>query len=75
MSAKVQCIEALVSSPQVSPFTRTLMRRSPASSSSAVTRQGPSTFEPSQSLAFAGPMPMGSSRVCTSRADMSFQMV
>ena len=75
MSPKRQCIDALVSSPQVSPFTRTRMARSPASSSSAVTRQGPSTLEPSQSLALAGPIPIGSSRLCTSRADTSFQIV
>src|SRR6266540_4413409 len=35
----------------------------------------PSTFEPSQSFAFAGPIPIGSSRACTSRADTSFQIV
>ena len=75
MSANVWCIDALVSSPQVSPFTRTLMARSLASSSSAVTMQGPSTFEPSQSFAFAGPIPIGSSRACTSRAETSFQIV
>ena len=75
MSANVWCISAELDSPHVSPFTRTRMARSAASSSSAVTMQGPSTFEPSQSLAFDGPMPTGSSRVCTSRAETSFQIV
>ena len=45
------------------------------SSSSAVTMQGPSTFEPSQSLALPGPVPIGSSRAWTSRAETSFQIV
>ena len=75
MSANVWCMLAELSSPHSSPFTRTRMARSAASSSSAVTMHGPSTFEPSQSFALPGPMPTGSSRACTSRADRSFQIV
>src|SRR5215213_3815082 len=43
--------------------------------SSVVTMQGPRTLDPSHSFALAGPMPTGSSRRWTSRADRSFQMV
>ena len=74
-SANVWCMCADESSPHVSPFTRTDIRAFVPSSSSAVTMQGPRTFEPSQSLALAGPMPTGSSRTWVSRADMSFQIV
>ena len=74
-SANVWCMCADESSPRVSPLTRTTMRTFVPSSSSAVTMHGPSTLEPSQSFAFPGPMPIGSSRVCVSLADMSFQIV
>ena len=75
MSAKVWCMWALVSSPQSSPLTRTRITASAASNSSGVTMHGPSTLEPSQSLALPGPMPTGPSRLCTSRAEKSFQIV
>jgi hypothetical protein len=75
MSANVWCMLAGVSSPHCSPFTRTRIRARSRSSSSGVTMQGPRTFAPSQSFALPGPMPTGSSRVCTSRAERSFQIV
>jgi hypothetical protein len=49
-----------VSLPQSSPLTRTSMRAEARSTSSGVAMQGPSTFAPSQSFAFPGPMPIGS---------------
>ena len=75
MSAKLWCMLDGRSSPQTSPLTRTCIRAFGRSSSSGVAMQGPSTFEPSQSFALPGPIPTGSSRACTSRADMSFQIV
>src|SRR3954453_9560050 len=59
MSANEWCMWAVVSSPQTSPFTRTRIRASAASNSSAVTMHGPSAFDPSQSFALPGPMPTG----------------
>ena len=53
-------VHALVlSPPQRSPLIRTLSSTSCGSISSAVTMQGPSTLEPSQSLALQGPIPTG----------------
>ena len=51
------------------------MRAVARSTSSGVAMQGPSTLLPSQSFALPGPMPTGSSRACTSRAERSFQIV
>src|SRR3982074_2696691 len=64
---------AVVSPPQVSPLMRTESRRFRPSTSSAVTMHGPSTLDPSQSLALAGPIPIGSSSDWMSRADTPFQ--
>src|SRR5215213_11135205 len=44
MSANLWCMLDELSSPHVSPLTRTLIVRLPASTSSAVTMQGPKTF-------------------------------
>src|SRR5829696_5566216 len=75
MSANLWCMLDDLSSPQVSPLTRTLIVRLPASTSSAVTMQGPKTFEPSQSFAFDGPIPTGNSRAGVSRAERELQLV
>ena len=69
------CICELRARVRSSPLTRRTSSRSVPSTSSAVTRQGPSTLAPSQSLALPGPMPSGSSRAWVSRADRSFHSV
>ena len=69
------CICELRARVRSSPLTRRTSSRSVPSTSSAVTRQGPSTLAPSQSLALPGPMPSGSSRAWVSRAERSFQSV
>src|SRR5262245_58998134 len=58
-----------------SPFTRAIMRRLFTSSSSGVTRYGPSALLVSKSLPLLGPMPSTPSRFCWSRALKSFQIV
>ena len=49
----------VLSPPQRSPLILTSRSTSCGSISSAVTMQGPKTFEPSQSFALHGPMPIG----------------